>query len=94
MLYTEEAISIGCKKYRELYPENLMPFYLEEQGVLGVTNKGTHVEVHVTFWEEGQKEPFFLFLASVELSSGSVTVNVAEDWLKLKKISLCNPESL
>lgn len=93
-LSTEEAIAIGCRKYRDIYPNGLIPIALEEQGVLGATPDDSHVNVHVTFWIEGKKDPFYLFCASVDRSCGAVSVEIAEDWRVLKSFTLSQSQSL
>jgi len=90
----DEAIAIGCKKYREIFPKGLIPSDLEEQGVLGATPSDTYVTVHVTYWVEGEKDPFYLFRASIDRSCGAVSVEVAEDWHALEKLSLSKSQSL
>ncbi|MCA9088360.1 MAG: hypothetical protein KDA90_06955 [Planctomycetaceae bacterium] len=94
MLTWDEAITIGCKKYRELYPKGTIPPELEEQGGLGSNSEGSLVIVHVTYWFEGESEPFYLFRASVNRESGDVCVTNAEDWHVLEGRTFDNSQSL
>ena len=63
-----------------MYPKGLIPSDLEEHGVLGATPGDTHVTVHITYWFEGESEPFYLFRASVDRTSGEVSVTDADNW--------------
>ncbi|QDT78572.1 hypothetical protein Mal35_20210 [Gimesia maris] len=94
MLTSEEAIVIGCKKYRELYPKGMIPAAIEEHAVLGATPNGSSVTIHVTYWFEGESEPFYLFRASVNRESGDVTVTNTEDWHLLENRTFDNSQSL
>ncbi len=94
MLTSDEAIAIGCKKYRELYPQGTIPADLEEHAVLGATPNGLSVTVHVTCWLEGESEPVYLFRASVDRESGDVSVVDAEDWHVLENKKFDNSQSL
>ena len=84
MMTQDEAIAIGCRKYRELYPKGMIPAELEEQGVLGAIPGQPDMTVHVTFWFKGERDPFFLFRAIINRESGDVTVLDAADWRILK----------
>lgn len=92
MLTWDEAIALGCRKYRELYPVGTIPSELEEQGVLGSNAEGLLVSVHVTYWLDGASEPFYLFRASVHRESGDVSVINAEDWHALSNKALDNSQ--
>lgn len=94
MLTSDEAIAIGCRKYRELYPKGTIPPDLEEHAVLGSTPQDLSVTVYVTFWFEGEAEPFYLFRASVNRESGDVSVTNAEDWHVLENRKFDNSQSL
>ncbi|HBN75389.1 MAG TPA: hypothetical protein DD473_06145 [Planctomycetaceae bacterium] len=90
----DDAITVGVKKYRELYPEGMIPKNLEDEGVLGAVPGNENVEVHVTYWFEGASEPFYLFRASVNRESGDVSVTNAEDWHVLEDRTFDNSQSL
>lgn len=94
MLTSDEAIAIGCKKYRELYPKGRIPAAIEEHAVLGATPNGSSVIVHITYWFERESEPFYLFRASVDRESGDVSVTNAEDWHVLEGRTFDNSQSL
>lgn len=94
MMTSDEAMAVGCRKYRELYPEGLIPSDLEEHGVLGSTPGDSCVTVHVTFWFEGESEPFYLFRASVDRESGDISVMDAADWHILEKKRFTTSQSL
>ena len=94
MLTSDEAIAIGCKTYRELYPKGTIPADIEENAVLGATPDGSSVTVHVTYWFEGESEPFNLFRASVNRESGDVSVTSAEDWHVLENRTFDKSQSL
>ena len=74
MLTFDEAFAIGCRKYRELYPKGTIPADIEDAGVLGATPGDSSVTVHLAFWIAGEAEPFFIFRASVERTSGTAAV--------------------
>jgi hypothetical protein len=84
MLSHDEAITLGVRKYRELYPKGAIPHGLEEKGVLGATADGTTTSVHLAFWLRGQRDPLVLFKASVSRSNGEVTVQTNADWHQLE----------
>ncbi|HUT08937.1 MAG TPA: hypothetical protein VMY42_00430 [Thermoguttaceae bacterium] len=94
MLTNDEAITVGVRKYRELYPEGTLPLALEEAGVLGATPGKLATTIHVTFSIEGETEPFYLFRASVNRASGEVTIEDAADWRYLQGKQLDSSQSL
>jgi hypothetical protein len=94
MLTADEAITIGYKKYRELYPKGEIPAHVEENGVLGATPNDSFVMVHVTFWFEGENEPFYLFQASVDRATGNVSVLDSKDWHVLEDKTFDSSQSL
>ena len=89
MLTTDESAALAAHKFRDLYPEGLIPPYLDEEGVLGITPSLNAILFHVTYWFEGEKAPFYLFQVKVDRQTGQLTVPNAEDWtyLKAKKFS-------
>lgn len=94
MLTSNEAIAIGCRKFRELYPKGVIPTDIEKHGVLGASPNDTSVTVHATFWFEGNSEPFYLFRASVDRKSGNVSVMDAADWHFLENKQFDHSQSL
>jgi len=80
MLTTDEAIAIGVRKYRDLYPEGTIPAKFEDEAVLGATVGTTTTAVHVTFGIKGRRDPFYLFKAVVDRQTREVTVEIAADW--------------
>ncbi|MFO1020003.1 MAG: hypothetical protein U0903_04820 [Planctomycetales bacterium] len=94
MLSSDEAIAMGCKKYRELYPVGTIPRDLEEQGVLGATPEGLRVFVYITYWFAGERQPFYLFKVSVDRLSGETRIEHAEDWRELVGREFDNSRSL
>ena len=83
MLTSDEAIAVGCRKFRELYPSGMIPASIEEYAVLGVTPGDDSIIVHVTCWFAGASDPFYLFRSSVNRQSGQVIVTEAADWREL-----------
>ncbi|MDZ4780811.1 MAG: hypothetical protein SGJ19_11200 [Planctomycetia bacterium] len=83
MLTDDEAITVGLRKYRELFPQGVIPPDLEERGVLSAIPEDHATFVQLTFGIRGQRDPFYLFKAAVDRASGDVTVLIASDWKKL-----------
>jgi hypothetical protein len=94
MLDDEEAITIGLRKYRELYPEGTIPAQLEDIACLGATPGRDVVAVHVTFSIKSQADPFYLFRANVDKATGHIVVESAADWQELSRLELDNSRSL
>jgi hypothetical protein len=88
MLTNDVAITVGVRKYRELYPEGAMPADLEEKGVLGATPGQYATSVHVTFSIRGKREPFCLFSAIIDRATGDTTVETAANWQELTQLEL------
>ena len=80
MLTTDEAITLGLRKYRELYPKGTMPKALEDSGVLNAIPNRESTTVLVAYFLSNQREPFVLFEATVDRRSGTVAVETAADW--------------
>jgi hypothetical protein len=83
MLTTDEAITLGIRKYRELYPDGVIPKTLEDAGVLNAIPGREKTIVLVAYSLRNQREPFILFKAIVDLQSGKVAVEAAADWHEL-----------
>lgn len=83
MLTTDEAITLGLEKYRELYPAGVIPKSLEDAGVLSAIPGRQMTTVLVAYWLHQQRDPFILFKATVDRESGKVAVETAADWRDL-----------
>jgi hypothetical protein len=92
MLTSDEAISVGLRKYRELYPEGTIPADLEDKAGLGASPGARMVSVYVTFGIRGQREPFWLFKATVDRTTGETTVDIAADWHELTCMEFDNSQ--
>lgn len=91
MISSDEAIALGCEKYREIYPLGLIPDHLENEACLGVT-PGNVLTVHATFCVEGKRDPYCLFEVKIDRLNGTVTVQIADDRHKLETMTFahCN----
>jgi hypothetical protein len=94
MLTSDEAITVGVRKYRELYPEGAIPQDLEDLGGLGVSPGQKVVSVYVTYSIRGKTAPFYLFKALIDRETGEVTVAIAADWRELTRMELDDAQSL
>lgn len=80
MLTNDSAFALGCKKYRELYPEGLIPPEIEEEANLVLTPGDDATTIHVYFFFKGQTDPFSLFRAVISRETGDVKVIDAANW--------------
>jgi hypothetical protein len=94
MLTSDEAITAGVRKYRELYPKGTIPPDLEDKAVLGATPGQATTSVYMTFSIRGRRAPFYLFEALVDRTTGETVVETAADWHELTSMELDNSESL
>jgi hypothetical protein len=94
MISKDEALARGANKYRELYPEEMIPRDLEEQAVLTTTHEDEITTLLVTYSIEGQKDPYVLFKVDVNRLKGNVVVLVSRDWHELETLELVNPASM
>lgn len=94
MISQEEALTIGLRKYRELFPPNTIPPELEDAAILSQIPGKTMNSVLVTFSLHGNPVPFVLFKAAVSRVSGEVTVETVADWHELKGQRLDESTSL
>ena len=83
MLTSDEAITLGVKTYRELYPEGMIPKALEDAGGLCAIPDREKTTVLVAYSLRNQREPFILFKVVVDRQSGQVAVETAADWHEL-----------
>jgi hypothetical protein len=88
MFSNDEGITIGLRRYRELFREGMIPFDLEDRAVLSATPGDLATIIHVTYSIRGQRDPFYLFKASVDRATGDVTVLIAADWKELLNLEL------
>lgn len=94
MLTNDEAITVGIRKYRELYPKGMIPPDLEDKAVLGATPGPKTTSVYMTYSIRGQRMPFFLFNAVVDRMTGETLVETAADWHELTSMDLDNSENV
>ena len=83
MLTSDEAIAVGVRKYRELYPKGMIPKELEDSGCLNAIPGREKTTVLLAYFFRNQREPFILFKASVDRQNGEVFVETAADWREL-----------
>lgn len=94
MISQDEGLTIGLRKYKDVFPAGTLPTYLEEAAILTQIPGETTTAVLVTFSLHGQREPFVLFSATVSRVSGDVTVETIGDWHDLQGKKLDNSTSL
>jgi len=83
VLTSDEAITVGVRTYRELYPEGMIPKALEDSGVLNAIPGREETTVLVAYFLRHEREPFILFKAVVDHHGGQVAVETAADWSSL-----------
>lgn len=84
----DEAITAGLKKYREEYPHGAVSEELEAQANLTGTPGDVAHTVTISYSVAGSDEPFILFQASVDATTGQVTVEVAQAAESLSSLEL------
>jgi hypothetical protein len=94
MITQDEALTIGLRKYRDVFPPGTLPSDLEDAAVLTQIPGKTTTVVLVTFSLRGQRDPFVLFRATVSRLSGDVRVETAADWHALQGSELDQGKSL
>lgn len=75
---TDEALTLGLRKYRELYPVGAVPAAVEEQASLNVWPGNNEDVVVMAYWLKDQVQPFVFFQAEVARDTGKVEVLVAQ----------------
>lgn len=94
MITTDAALTIGLRKYRELFPQGTIPSHLEEAAILTHIPDREVTTLLVTFSVQGQREPFVLFKAVISCSTGEVIIDTIGDWHELENKKLDNATSL
>ena len=65
-----------------------IPADLEDQAGLGATPGPKTTSVYMTFSIRGEREPFYLFKATVDRTTGETIVEMAADWHELTRLEL------
>ena len=74
------AAALAEKRYRAIYPEGIVPKEIEERAVYTEQSSGTDLICTWNYWLRGCiRQPFIFFRARVNLCSGELIVEVAED---------------
>ena len=83
---SDRAKAIACEKYREIYPEGVIPEHLEDHAFLDFV-PGDILTMRVTFCVEGKIGSYCLFEVTVDRVSGDVVVQIADDWHRLESMT-------
>jgi len=94
MLSLDEALTVGLRKYREVYPQGSIPPQLEDAAVLSQIPGDRTAVVLVSFSIRGAHDPFVLFQAVVDREAGDARVVTACDWRQLDGRELDESKSL
>jgi hypothetical protein len=80
MISQDEALTLGLRKYRDVFPGGVMPAELEDAAVLSQLVSREVSTIVVSFSLRARREPFILFKADICRRSGEVTVKTITDW--------------
>ncbi len=94
MISQDEGLTVGLRKYRELFPLGTLPTALEDAAILTHYPGMAESVVLVTFGLRGQTLPYVLFKASVSRETGKVTVETLGDWHEVQVAQLDDAKSL
>lgn len=94
MLTIDDSITIGLRKYREIYPQGEIPESLEEESVLSAVPGDKKVTVIISFSIRNQQSPYVLFKAEVDRNSSETTVITTSDWRFLLTQELDHQQSV
>ena len=72
-----EALAIAMCKYREIFPVGSIPPEVEQIGALSVLQRNHWLAVVIIYAFKGSAEPYVLFHANVDTSSGEVRLKKA-----------------
>lgn len=72
-----EALAIAMRKYREIFPEGSIRREVEQIGAMSVLQRNQWVAVVIIYAFKGSAEPYVLFHANVDTSSGEVRLKRA-----------------
>jgi hypothetical protein len=83
MISQDEALTLGLRKYRDVFPAGVIPAELEDAAILN-GRPGQHVTtILVSFSLRARREPFILFEADICRRTGEVKVKTIADWHEL-----------